>query len=81
MTSQTTSFMLQKDFKVWMCATLGLLKDGKMGASQGRADRIKRAQQWVQVMLYSPLSGCCLEYSQDEHVGFVLSVIVAKAFG
>jgi len=39
----TTTFMLQKDFKVWMCATLGLIKDGKMGASQPRADRIKTA--------------------------------------
>ena len=43
MNSQTTTYMLQKDFKVWMCATLGLLKDGKMGVSQGRANRIKTA--------------------------------------
>lgn len=41
MTSQR--YMLQKEFKVWMCATLGLLKDGKMGASIARADRIKLA--------------------------------------
>lgn len=41
MTSQR--YMLQKEFKVWMCATLGLIKDGKMGASIARADRIKLA--------------------------------------
>ena len=46
----------------------------------GRADRIKRAQQWVQVMLYRPLSGCCFEYSQEVHGFFVLSVVMAKAF-
>ncbi|MDO8803249.1 MAG: hypothetical protein Q7R35_02360 [Elusimicrobiota bacterium] len=39
----TQKYMLQKDFKVWMCATLGLIKDGKMGASIARADRIKLA--------------------------------------
>jgi hypothetical protein len=38
-----TRYMLQKEFKVWMCATLGLIKDGKMGASIARADRIKLA--------------------------------------
>ncbi len=38
-----TQFMLQKDFKVWMCATLGLIKDGKMGATRERAERIKTA--------------------------------------
>ena len=32
-----------KDFKVWMTVTLGLIKDGKMGTSQARADRIKTA--------------------------------------
>ncbi len=32
-----------REFPVWMTATLGLLKDGKMGASQARADRIKTA--------------------------------------
>ena len=42
MNAQTT-FMLQKDFKVWMCATLGLIKDGKMGANIARAERIKTA--------------------------------------
>ena len=31
------------DFKIWMAATLSLLKDGKMGASKARADRIKTA--------------------------------------
>lgn len=30
-------------FKIWMTVILGLLKDGKMGASQERADRIKSA--------------------------------------
>jgi len=30
-----------RDFKVWMAMTLGLIKDGKMGTSQARADRIK----------------------------------------
>lgn len=39
----TQKYMLQNDFKVWMCATLGLIKDGKMGASIARADRIKLA--------------------------------------
>lgn len=39
----TQKYMLQKDFKVWMCATLGLIKDGKMGVSIARADRIKLA--------------------------------------
>lgn len=38
-----TRYMLQKEFKVWMCATLGLIKDGKMGVSVARADRIKLA--------------------------------------
>ena len=39
----TQKYMLQKDFKVWMGVTLGLIKDGKMGASIARADRIKLA--------------------------------------
>lgn len=39
----TQKFMLQKEFKVWMCATLGLIKDGKMGASPARSNRIKLA--------------------------------------
>ena len=43
MNTQVTTFMQPKDFKVWMCATLSLLKDGKMGTSQARADRIKTA--------------------------------------
>ena len=42
-TQTTTTFMLQTDFKVWMCATLGLIKDGRMGVTQARADRIKTA--------------------------------------
>ncbi len=33
----------EKHFKVWMGATLGLIKDGKMGASRARAERIKTA--------------------------------------
>ena len=32
-----------KEFKVWMVVSLGLIKDGKMGASQDRSDRIKTA--------------------------------------
>ncbi len=39
----TQRYMLPKEFKVWMCATLGLLKDGKMGASAARSERIKLA--------------------------------------
>ena len=39
----TQRYMLPKEFKVWMCATLGLIKDGKMGTSIARADRIKLA--------------------------------------
>jgi len=46
MNAQTT-YMLQKDFKVWMCATLGLVKDGKMGTSQARAERIKTARAYT----------------------------------
>ncbi len=38
-----TSAAAHTEFKVWMMATLGLIKDGKMGASQARADRIKTA--------------------------------------
>ena len=34
---------VKNDFKVWMTVTLGLIKDGKMGVSQARADRIKTA--------------------------------------
>jgi len=34
---------LKKEFKVWMVVSLGLIKDGKMGASQVRSDRIKAA--------------------------------------
>ena len=36
-----------KEFKVWMMVTLGLLKDGRMGASQARADRIKAARAYA----------------------------------
>ena len=45
----TQKFMLQKDFKVWMCATLGLIKVGKMGVSIARADRIKLALAYTSV--------------------------------
>ena len=34
---------VNKEFKLWMTAVLGLIKDGKMGATQARADRIKTA--------------------------------------
>ena len=30
-------------FKVWMAVSLGLIKDHKMGANKGRAERIKTA--------------------------------------
>jgi hypothetical protein len=39
----TQKYMLPTEFKMWMSATLGLIKDGKMGASIARADRIKLA--------------------------------------
>jgi hypothetical protein len=39
----TQKYMLPAEFKVWMCATLGLIKDGKMGTSIARAARIKTA--------------------------------------
>ena len=45
----TQRYMLQKEFKVWMCATLGLIKDGKMGTSIARADRIKLALAYTSV--------------------------------
>ena len=38
-----TSATVNKQFKLWMAVTLSLIKDGKMGASQARADRIKTA--------------------------------------
>jgi len=38
-----TSEAVNKQFKVWMAVTLGLIKDGKMGTSQARADRIRTA--------------------------------------
>ena len=38
-----TSEAVNKDLKVWMTVPLGLIKDGKMGVSQARAERIKTA--------------------------------------
>ncbi|HOW90063.1 MAG TPA: hypothetical protein PL037_07255 [Elusimicrobiales bacterium] len=38
-----TSEAVNRQFKLWMTVTLGLIKDGKMGTSQARADRIKSA--------------------------------------
>lgn len=38
-----TSEAVNRDFKMWMAMTLGLIKDGKMGVSQARAQRIKTA--------------------------------------
>ncbi|MCX5793319.1 MAG: hypothetical protein WCK76_00600 [Elusimicrobiota bacterium] len=32
-----------KEFKMWMSVSLGLIKDGKMGATKARAERIKTA--------------------------------------
>ena len=37
------SEVVKKEFKVWMVVSLGLIKDGKLGASQDRSDRIKTA--------------------------------------
>ena len=34
---------VNREFKVWMTVTLGLIKDGKMGATPARAERIKTA--------------------------------------
>lgn len=36
-----------REFKVWMTVTIGLLKDGRMGASAARAERIKTALAYV----------------------------------
>lgn len=38
-----TSDAVNRDFKMWMTMTLGLIKDGKMGVSRARAERIKTA--------------------------------------
>jgi hypothetical protein len=38
-----TSETVNREFKMWMAATLSLIKDGKMGASKARAERIKTA--------------------------------------
>ena len=38
-----TSETVNRQFKLWMAVTLSLIKDGKMGASQARANRIKSA--------------------------------------
>ena len=38
-----TSDAVNRDFKMWMSMTLGLIKDGKMGVSRARAERIKTA--------------------------------------
>jgi hypothetical protein len=38
-----TSEVATKEFKVWMTASIGLIKDGKMGATPARAERIKAA--------------------------------------
>lgn len=40
---RTVSEEMNMEFKLWMTAILGLIKDGKMGATQARADRIKTA--------------------------------------
>ncbi len=42
-----TSETVNRDFKVWMAVTLGLIKDGKMGVSRARAERIKTALSYV----------------------------------
>lgn len=38
-----TNEIVNRDFKVWMAMTLGLIKDGRMGVSQARAERIRTA--------------------------------------
>jgi hypothetical protein len=42
-----TSEAATKEFKVWMTATLGLIKDGRMGATPARAERIKLARAYA----------------------------------
>ncbi|MFA6433782.1 MAG: hypothetical protein WCW52_03725 [Elusimicrobiales bacterium] len=43
----TTSETVNRDFKLWMAMTLNLIKDGKMGASKARANRIKTAMAYT----------------------------------
>jgi len=38
-----TGTAVHREFKVWMSVSLGLIKDGKMGATKARAERIKTA--------------------------------------
>ena len=38
-----TKIAVTEVFKVWMVVSLGLIKDGKIGVSQARAERIKTA--------------------------------------
>jgi len=42
-----TTEAANKEFKVWMTVTLGLIKDGKMGVSRARAERIKTAMAYA----------------------------------
>jgi len=42
-----TSESVNREFKVWMTMTVGLLKDGKMGATRERAERIKTAMAYA----------------------------------
>lgn len=42
-----TSETVNREFKMWMTVTLGLIKDGKMGASRARAERIKTAMSYT----------------------------------
>ena len=43
-----TSEAVNREFKLWMTVTLGLIKDGKMGATPARAERIKTALAYAQ---------------------------------
>ena len=43
-----TSEAVNRDFKLWMTVTLGLIKDGKMGATPARAARIRTARSYAQ---------------------------------
>jgi len=50
----TTIEPVNKEFKVWMTATLGLIKDGRMGATRDRAERIKAALAYTRKGTWAP---------------------------
>ncbi len=47
-----TNVAVRSKFKVWMVVSLGLIKDGKMGASKARSERIKTALSYVDKSRY-----------------------------